>query len=99
MESNMSDQEECPCKVCPVVVMCRNKKFLRLFQHCSMLKTYEPNYPSADIRDESKIKAIEDILNPTKWHLQKPPGETHALIMYKTDTGEKTFYIYGAYRE
>jgi len=87
--------EQCPCKQCPVLVICRDKKYLRLFSQCSLLQAYEPYYFSAENRDEARIEDVEKILNPTRWHLRKPQGKKHKLIMYRGVGGEKLSYIYG----
>jgi hypothetical protein len=56
-----------PCKDCLCVPICKHKGYTDLFEDCSLLLAYEPNYYSLSGREIDHMKQIEQILKPNLW--------------------------------
>lgn len=68
-----------PCRNCPCIPICRNKKFIDVLTECSLVKEYIPNFSDFKGRDQKRLKEIRDTLKPTKWTISKDPEELRVL--------------------
>lgn len=65
---------KCPCKNCPCIAICRLKQFLKLFQDCELIHTYEPKYMDPHNRNKKHMNNIEINLNPSTWKIHTTGG-------------------------
>jgi len=62
-----NSMNECPCIDCLLIPICRHKRYLELFQDCSLLRIYEPNYTKSVKRSKDRIQIIKDHIHSTIW--------------------------------
>jgi hypothetical protein len=56
-----------PCKDCICIPICRHKRIKHLFDDCSLVKEYEPDWSHKTSRNPYKLYKIQEMINPTKW--------------------------------
>lgn len=60
---------ECPCENCICMSVCKHKRYMALFQNCTILEKFEPNSNVIQHRDQEKIMLLEKVLQPTTWFI------------------------------
>ena len=76
---------KCPCEKCICLAVCRHKQILRLFEDCSILYKYEPQFNLRKLRNEDRLFLLQKIMNPTAWefgYIPNEPYQKNACIIY-----------------
>jgi len=60
----------CPCENCICMSICRHKRYLVLFEDCTILKKFESNPNIIEHRLNEKIILLEKVLQPSKWFIK-----------------------------
>lgn len=63
----MTNNKQCPCKQCILMVKCKHKDYLDLFKQCTLITKYIPDHRFRYLRDMKRIIELTNTLVPTKW--------------------------------
>jgi hypothetical protein len=83
----------CPCVDCICLAICRHKKYLTLFQDCSIVKMYEPHYQLLHKRNYYRIVHLESILHPSMWEYILEKGLSSLYMVSEKETYSDKVYI------
>lgn len=60
-----------PCTECVTRPICRQKRYIHVFQDCSIMYSRMPSYDIADPKRENELIELYRQLKPTGWHVVK----------------------------
>jgi len=67
--------QECPCKECILIPICRHREYYDLFEHCILVVNYIPNHRQRHIRNMIRIRRVFNMINPSKWYVSLEGSE------------------------
>jgi hypothetical protein len=57
-----------PCKGCLLVPLCKHRRYLDLFNCCSLLEKYIPDHCNTYKRNNIRVDMLCMVLKPSTWH-------------------------------
>ena len=71
--------EKCPCINCICIPLCRHKRYIKLFDDCSLWKDFVGHKTDSDPEKIKihRVRFIEfiQVLKPTRWYIRKTSKE------------------------